>query len=79
MIASVNFAGLRARERGILYAIRGKTAVIPQTQADRLVRSVKNGRKVVNVGGSHAPYGSDPATFNTELLNSLSQTACFGA
>jgi abhydrolase domain-containing protein 14 len=47
--------------------------LIPQTQADLLVSSVKNGRKVVIAGGSHAPYMSDPTTFNTELLAFLSE------
>jgi pimeloyl-ACP methyl ester carboxylesterase len=45
--------------------------VIPQEQADRLVNAVQQGRKVVIPGGGHAPYLSDPAAFQQELLRFL--------
>jgi pimeloyl-ACP methyl ester carboxylesterase len=45
--------------------------LIPQEQADLLVRSVRSGRKVVVASGSHAPYMSDPGAFHAALLEFL--------
>jgi pimeloyl-ACP methyl ester carboxylesterase len=45
--------------------------LIPQTQADLLVGSVKTGRKVIIPDGSHAPYMDDSAGFNGVLLKFL--------
>ncbi len=43
--------------------------VVPFENADTLVSTVANGRKVIIPGGSHAPYLSDPARFHRELLD----------
>jgi len=45
--------------------------VVPIEQADLLVQSVKQGRKVIIPGGTHAPYMSDPKAFHAELLRFL--------
>lgn len=44
---------------------------IPFEHADALVQAVKHGRKVIMPDGSHAPYMSDPAAFQMELLKFL--------
>jgi pimeloyl-ACP methyl ester carboxylesterase len=47
--------------------------LIPQNQADLLVRSVRVGRKMIIAGGSHAPYMSEPSSFHAELLRFLNE------
>jgi abhydrolase domain-containing protein 14 len=45
--------------------------IVPIEQADLLVQSVKQGRKAIIAGGTHAPYMSDPKAFHAELLRFL--------
>jgi pimeloyl-ACP methyl ester carboxylesterase len=47
--------------------------IVPIEQADLLVQSVKQGRKVVIPGGTHAPYMSDAEAFHAELLRFLGE------
>ena len=49
--------------------------LIPQDQADLLVKSVAKSRKVVIPGGSHAPYMSDPVAWHRELLGFLGEAS----
>jgi LmbE family N-acetylglucosaminyl deacetylase/esterase/lipase len=47
--------------------------VVPQDQADLLVKSVKRGRKVILSGAGHAAYMNAPAAFHEELLSFLGE------
>lgn len=49
--------------------------IIPISDAELLVKSVKRGRLVVIPNGSHAPYMSDPALFNQELIRFVEMCA----
>ena len=46
--------------------------LIPISDAELLVKSVKHGKLVVIPNGSHAPYMSNPGLFNQELLTFMS-------
>jgi pimeloyl-ACP methyl ester carboxylesterase len=45
--------------------------LIPQEQADLLVRSVRSGRKIIIPRGGHTPYTNDPQAFHEALLEVL--------
>ena len=49
--------------------------IVPISDAELLVRSVKRGQLLVIPNGSHAPYMSDPALFNRELLQFVARCA----
>ena len=42
--------------------------IIPLSDAETLVKSVKQGQLIVIPNATHAPYMSNPALFNQELL-----------
>ena len=48
---------------------------IPISDAELLVKSVKRGQLVVILNGSHAPYMSNPALFNQELIRFVEMCA----
>jgi pimeloyl-ACP methyl ester carboxylesterase len=74
-VAIMQFQQHLARITAPVLAIWGENdTLIPQSQADLLIHSVKTGRKVVIAGGTHAPYMSDPATFHKELTSFLGES-----
>ncbi|HLO32613.1 MAG TPA: alpha/beta hydrolase [Anaerolineales bacterium] len=49
--------------------------IVPISDADLLVRSVKRGQLVIVPNGTHAPYMSDPSFFNRELVQFMARCA----
>jgi len=49
--------------------------IVPLSHAELLVQSVKRGQLVVIPNGTHAPYMSNPALFNQELVRFVEKCA----
>jgi abhydrolase domain-containing protein 14 len=49
--------------------------IVPISDAELLVRSVKHGQSIIVPNGSHAPYMSNPSLFNHELLQFVAACA----
>jgi abhydrolase domain-containing protein 14 len=49
--------------------------IVPISDAELLVRSVKHGQLIIVPNGSHAPYMSNPSLFNHELLQFVAACA----
>jgi len=75
-VAPVSISSYRDRLHKItvpVLAIWGEhDKLIPISDAELIVKSVKHGKLAVIPSGSHAPYMSNPALFNQELLQFMS-------
>jgi pimeloyl-ACP methyl ester carboxylesterase len=78
-VAPVNISTYRehfSRISAPVLAIWGEhDQLVPLSEAELLVNSVKQGRLVVIPNATHAPYMSDPETFNRELLQFMAMCA----
>lgn len=78
-VASVGIRSYRERLHLVtapILAIWGEhDRTIPISDAKLLVKSVKRGQLVVIPNGSHAPYMSNPALFNQELIRFVEMCA----
>ena len=78
-VAPVGIPTYREQLHGIaapVLAIWGEQdRIVPLSDAELLVNSVKRGQLVIVPNGSHAPYMSDPSFFNRELLQFMALCA----
>ncbi len=59
-----------------VFAVWGEhDRLVPISDAELLIKSVKRGQLVVIPNGSHAPYMSDPTLFNQELIRFVGMCA----
>jgi abhydrolase domain-containing protein 14 len=75
-VAPVSIPSYRDRLHNItvpVLAVWGEhDKLIPISDAELLVKLVKHGKLVLIPNGTHAPYMSDPALFNQELIEFMS-------
>lgn len=81
-VAPVGISSYRERLHAIaapVLAVWGEhDNLIPRSDAELLVKSVKRGKLIVIPNGTHAPYMSNPALFNQELLQFMTALEASG-